>query len=107
MDTVAEEFVNFQENLTSVFRAAYPSANDFEFLLDFPKSGVVKHLGAEWQFIKHGVGLKFIRLSPAPHLVIDIHNNFGQTRFTDDWRLKQFNESRAGRRVIGDAPRLI
>jgi hypothetical protein len=83
-------FVRTQSMLLDGFRDAFPSSRDFGFLLDFPKEGRLK-LGEEcWKFVRHGTGLKFIRTTPAPELVIDVHNRLGCKKAVDVWRLSQF-----------------
>lgn len=91
-------FVELQCQLTLAFVGLYPDVKDLRWLLDFPKSGVVVVDSDQWQFVRHGAGLRFVRLTCEPHMVVDIHKYFGKPKIFDDWRLLQFFES-CGKRV--------
>jgi hypothetical protein len=49
--------------------------------------------GENWDFVKHGVGLRFTRSNPTPHLVIDIYKCFDDPRIVDEYRLAQYLQS--------------
>ncbi|WP_432444621.1 DUF6896 domain-containing protein [Rhizobium leguminosarum] len=87
------ELLNLQHQLFSAFAQHYPQANDFTLLLNFPRSGAIVVDGRRWNFVKHGVGLRFVRELPAPHLVVEMHDQFGDCAKVDWWRLTLFLES--------------
>ncbi|WP_432444849.1 DUF6896 domain-containing protein [Rhizobium leguminosarum] len=87
------EFLNLQYQLFSAFSQCYPQANDFTSLLNFPRSGVVVADSQRWSFVKHGLGLRFVREHPVPQLVVDMHDQFGDCAKVDWWRLTLFLES--------------
>ena len=72
----------------SVFTARHPKVEDWQFLLDFPKSGEVELNGERWLFTKHGAGLLFHNLDTGA--VVDIHKHIQQTSVFDIWRFERF-----------------
>lgn len=87
------KFVALQRKLISAYIAINPDAKDFKWLLDFKKKGSVVVDGENWDFAKHGVGLRFVRRSCEPHMIVDVHNHLNEPRIVDAWRLLQFSES--------------
>ncbi|WP_088937224.1 hypothetical protein [Rhizobium sp. N122] len=87
------ELLNIQYQLFSAFTQDYSHANDFTLLLGFPRSGALVVDGQRWNFVKHGSGLRFVRELPAPQLVVEMHDQFGDCSKVDWWRLTLFLES--------------
>ncbi|MBX5242719.1 DUF6896 domain-containing protein [Rhizobium sp. NLR22b] len=87
------ELLNLQHKLLSAFTRNYPEANDFTSLLNFPRSGALVVDGERWNFVKHGLGLRFVREEPVPQLVVDMHDQLGNYDKVDWWRLTLFLES--------------
>jgi hypothetical protein len=88
-----ELLVNFQRELLDAFIFHYPNASEFEYLTNFPKSGVLQIGESTWKFKKHGLGVGFIRESPNPNIVVEMNINFGDITYIDRWRLMLFSES--------------
>ncbi len=82
-----EGLVQLQLRIVIAFRSQYPSVRDWEFLLDFPKSGIVITDGREWKFQKHGKGVMFIGEADE---VVDIHKSMDHPDLFDLWRLEQY-----------------
>jgi hypothetical protein len=80
----------FQESLLGAFIEKYPAAVDFKYLTDFPRAGELEIDGELWRFSKHGVGVRFVRKMPTPCVVIDMHNNFGDSAYIDSWRASKY-----------------
>ncbi|WP_411195924.1 DUF6896 domain-containing protein [Rhizobium sp.] len=87
------ELISLQHQLSLAFARSYPQANDFISLLNFPQSGALVVDGQRWNFVKHGLGLRFVREEPVPQLVVDMHDQFGDYAKVDWWRLTLFLES--------------
>lgn len=98
IDLYVLHLVQLQGQLTDTFKKKFPNANDFDWLVNFPKQGIVIIEAELWEFTKHGRGLRFIRKFPRPNYVVDIHTAFGESSYIDDWRLIQFLES-CGKRI--------
>ncbi|RUM08612.1 hypothetical protein EFB14_27745 [Rhizobium fabae] len=101
------ELLNLQHQLLSAFSQSYPQANDFTHLLNFPRSGMLAVDGQRWKFAKHGVGLRFEREEPVPHLVVEMHDQFGDCAKVDWWRLTLFLESMGITTQRADAERAV
>lgn len=86
------KFVELQHKLTREFAKRYPGSKDFRWLLDFPDKGEVQVEGEAWKFVKHGAGLRFMRVGDRSHIV-NIHKYFDEPRCIDEWRLLQFFDS--------------
>lgn len=84
------QFIDLQHRLKLVFFEIYPDAKDFKWLLDFPKSGILILNAERWKFDMHGAGLRFVRESHEPHIVVDMHQHFSEENLVDEWRLLQF-----------------
>ncbi|SUB83923.1 Uncharacterised protein [Pragia fontium] len=83
-------FVRLQKGLMNAFFIAYPIVKDFTWLLDFPKSGNIKLDHDLWSFIKHGKGIKFLKRSSQPEIVVDVSTNINNPNMIDVWRLSQY-----------------
>jgi hypothetical protein len=88
-----EHFVGLQKQLFVEFIHAYPEADDFKFLVNFPRSGELTVSGKNWRFVKHGAGVRFIRKAPSPKIVVEMHDNFGTYTYVDAWRLMLYLKS--------------
>lgn len=82
------EFLALQLALLLAFKEKFKNLSDWQFLLDFPKSGTVEVDGIEWTFQKHGSGLLFRRSSDGT--VVDIHRMLAEAAYIDAWRLEQY-----------------
>ncbi|MEA3238135.1 hypothetical protein OP492_26125 [Pseudomonas mosselii] len=87
-------FVELQCKLALAFLRSHPGAKDLTWLLEFPKAGEVFVDGDKWQFIRHGSGLRFEKMTCKGGWVVDIHKCFHDPRIIDGWRLLQFFDSR-------------
>jgi hypothetical protein len=87
------QLVQFQKKLLNEILKKNTESKDIEWLLDFPKLGELGLDKEHWKFIKHGVGMRFIRHLPLPNIVVDMHANFFNPSFIDAWRLAQFYNS--------------
>ncbi|MBX5192790.1 hypothetical protein HJB86_28555 [Rhizobium sp. NZLR3b] len=87
------ELINIQHQLFLAFTRNYPEASDFTYLLNFPRSGALVVDGQRWNFVRHGLGLRFVREEPIPQLVVEMHDQFGNYAKVDWWRLTLFLES--------------
>jgi hypothetical protein len=95
------QYGNLQRQLVAEFLRVYPGLRDSKWLLDFPKNGAVEINNEHWKFVKHGAGLRFVRSSAEPYLVVDVHKDIGKPGAIDKWRLIHFFES-CGKRVAED-----
>ncbi|WP_350239066.1 hypothetical protein U1R68_09935 [Pectobacterium colocasium] len=93
-------FISLQEMLMKAFFIAYPSLKDLDFLLDFPKKGTVFVNDSEWNFIKHGKGIKFLIRNIQKETVVDI-NNIKNPKLIDVWRLSQYFPSHDDHEIKG------
>lgn len=89
------EYIELQEKLTSELRRLNIGASDFEYFLDFPRKGSFRLNNEEWSFIRHGLGFRFTRLTPYPHIIIDPHVYPFEYGIIDDWRILQFLDSQS------------
>jgi hypothetical protein len=87
------KFIDLQHRLKFAFLEIYPDVKDFKWLLDFPKSGILMLDTEQWRFNMHGTGLRFLRESHEPHIVVDMHQHFIEDKLVDEWRLLQFFSS--------------
>ncbi|MCX8713342.1 hypothetical protein J3U57_12475 [Gilliamella sp. B3464] len=90
------EYINFQKKLMDEFKRLNSSSSDFKYFLDFPRRGHFRLNNEEWSFFRHGLGFRFTRQMPLPHLIIDPHVCPFEYKIVDDWRLLQFLESQSG-----------
>ncbi|MDH0339727.1 DUF6896 domain-containing protein [Metapseudomonas otitidis] len=86
-------FVKLQCQLMRVFAEIYPGLKDFQWLLDFPRSGEVLVGCDRWGFVKHGAGLRFERVVREPHWIVDIHEHVDKSKLIDSWRVLKFFKS--------------
>ncbi|WP_373682349.1 hypothetical protein [Pseudomonas sp. NIBRBAC000502773] len=86
-------FATLQSQLVLAFAELYPNARDSTWLLDFPKRGDMLVDGEQWQFLRHGAGIRFERVSRKPHWVVDVHKRFDEPKIIDNWRVLHFFES--------------
>lgn len=91
LNKLIQQLICYQVALMSAFIALYPGLKDWQFLLDFPKSGEVEIDGHVWVFNKHGAGLLFRNVSTGE--VVDVHKYIDNTEIFDSWRLEQFLDS--------------
>jgi hypothetical protein len=89
---IIRAFVVLQDKLMGAFRKSFPGVQDWQLLLDCPKSGKVAVDGEPWTFRKHGSGLVFTN---AAHVVVDMHTALPDVAVIDAWRLLQYLESTA------------
>ncbi|ROP48906.1 hypothetical protein EDF81_4648 [Enterobacter sp. BIGb0383] len=93
MYEVILNFIFLQEQLTTELKKANPNSVDFKYFIDFPKKGSVTLNSEGWSFLRHGLGFRFIRQNPSPHLIVDPHVYPFEYGIIDDWRIQQFLES--------------
>ncbi|MDX7987859.1 hypothetical protein FE392_11035 [Xenorhabdus sp. 12] len=86
------DFIKLQEKLSRFFFESYPKVKDFNWLLDFPKRGKIKIGDESWDFVKHGKGIRFTRITPEPTVIVDINNYINNPRVIDVWRLLEYFE---------------
>ncbi|WP_179038331.1 DUF6896 domain-containing protein [Limnobaculum xujianqingii] len=86
-------FITLQKDLVNAFFKTYPTVKDVTWLLDFPKRGNIKLGHDSWKFIKHGKGVMFLRETPKPEIVIDVHTNIDNPKLVDVWRLSTYFSS--------------
>ncbi|WP_162730182.1 hypothetical protein [Phyllobacterium sp. P30BS-XVII] len=79
--------------MLEAFVDSFPNAEDFKYLLNFPRFGELTAKGETWRFNKHGIGLRFIRQGPKPKIVIEMHDNFGNSAYVDEWRFCEYLDS--------------
>jgi hypothetical protein len=82
------QLTELQRELLLGFKKAYPWVKDYENMFDVPKHGNLIVIGQDWQFTKHGVGLKFERLVDG--LLVDMHKYFDKPELFDASRVKHF-----------------
>jgi hypothetical protein len=87
------QLVRLQEELVRALMNQYPAGKDLDWLLDFPKKGVIRINTDDWEFTRHGCGMRFIRKTTEPHYIVDMHRVIREPRCIDGWRLLQFLES--------------
>jgi hypothetical protein len=87
-----KDFAETQEQLLLEFEKQYhPFKSDLSFL-EKPKTGVLKALGEEWKFQKHGLGIFFKGINSGKN--IDVHTGgISNKKAFDSWRLYQYFES--------------
>jgi hypothetical protein len=90
------KFVFLQEQLMAEFKKVNSDSVDFEYFIDFPRKGRIALNSEEWSFLRHGLGFRFIRQHPSPHLIVDPHVYPFEYGVIDDWRIQQFLESTSG-----------
>lgn len=93
LERVIRDYIQLQSSLLGAFNACYPEASDHRWLLDFPKAGSIVVGNDVWVFKKHGAGLKFLRETSEPFLVVDVHQAVDKGHLFDEWRVLQFLES--------------
>ncbi|MVF14714.1 hypothetical protein FT643_21485 [Ketobacter sp. MCCC 1A13808] len=91
LNKLIHQLICYQVALISAFAALHPGLKDWQFLLDFPKTGEIEIGGQIWMFNKHGVGLLFRNVSTGE--IIDVHKYVDNTEIFDSWRLEQFLDS--------------
>ncbi|MCO7256522.1 hypothetical protein KSI86_20405 [Dickeya oryzae] len=79
------------------FKKSNPNSVDFKYFIDFPRKGNIALNSEEWSFLRHGLGFRFIRQNPLPHLIVDPHVYPFEYGVIDDWRIQQFLESGTGK----------
>ncbi|MDH6593895.1 hypothetical protein M2165_003784 [Variovorax sp. TBS-050B] len=85
---IALEVEAWQRELLDAFFDQHPHAVDFQWLLDFPKTGTLAVRGERWTYTKHGLGYRF---SASWGCVIDVHNHFKNScRIIDAHRLAEY-----------------
>lgn len=90
--TDLRSFVVIQKKLIESFMHQYPNVKDYQFLLDFPKRGTIKLDDSNWNFSKHGKGIKFYQDSSYKAKIVDVHCNITEPELFDLWRLSQYFE---------------
>jgi hypothetical protein len=87
-----KEFADLQEQLLLEFEKQYhPLNNDISFLAK-PKTGILKALGEEWKFQKHGMGISFEGIKSGKK--VNAHSEvIKHKRAFDSWRLYDYFES--------------
>lgn len=89
---IVGEFVELQYNLIFAFQQTFPHLNDWEYMLDFPRSGNFYALGEEWKFQRHGKGICFTGHKSGK--VVDAHAGISAyPKAFDAWRLEQYFDS--------------
>jgi len=88
--THIRELLTLQEKLAEAFRDKHPNLHDWEWLLDFPKSGELQLDEERYEFRKHGAGLRF---TDSIGRVVDMHCWLTNPGVFDAYRLLQYLES--------------
>jgi hypothetical protein len=88
------EFLQLQRSLFAAYEKVHPHATNNNWLIGVPSSTMIKIDSGEWEAIKHGGGVRFKRINPAPHIVVDAHNYFGLHKRIDALRWHEFMESK-------------
>lgn len=83
-------FVVIQKKLIESFIHQYPNLKDYQFLLDFPKQGTIKLDDSNWNFSRHGKGIKFYQDTSSKAKIVDVHCNITEPELFDLWRLSQY-----------------
>jgi hypothetical protein len=92
-DDLIIRFVSLQRALIAAYKHLVPELGATRWLENLPRMSELT-LGEErWEATKHGAGLQFTRRQPAPHLVVDAHEEPSNSERIDAWRLQQFSES--------------
>jgi len=68
----------------------HTSVEDWDYLLDCPRSGELQLEGERWRFRVHGAGVKF---TSAGGVLIDVHRGITRAELIDAWRFMQYLES--------------
>lgn len=91
LNKLIQQLICYQVALISAFIRLHPGLKDWQFLLDFPKSGEIEIDSHVWIFNKHGSGLLFRNVSTGE--VVDVHKHINNMEIFDAWRLEQFLDS--------------
>lgn len=87
-------FQSMQASLLDAFFIKYKYVNDFELLLDFPKTGeIILDDGSCWSFFKHGKGIRFNRIEPEPNVCVNAHTHIRNKKLITIWRLSRYFSS--------------
>jgi hypothetical protein len=92
-NTVLFQIVSLQRRLITSYRLQHPEVDTSKWLLGIPRRSELLIDGESWEVLRHGVGLQFNRRNPAPHLIVDMHEEFDVPDRLDAWRVQQFVES--------------
>ena len=90
------QYVALQRKVLSEFYRCYPDATDTLYLIDFPKTGSINVDGKDWEFRRHGAGIRFESMSENLGCAVDAHKYIGNLGAFDFWRLDEFVSSMGG-----------
>ncbi|AKJ30174.1 hypothetical protein [Caldimonas brevitalea] len=88
-----EDLVEFQRRLVARFLALHPEAQGNVWLTGVPMRSEVDLGDAVWLARRHGAGIAFTRVRPAPPLLVDVHEKLDDPDVLDPLRVQQFVES--------------
>jgi hypothetical protein len=88
------QFVEYQTQLLGKLRSDFPESKDDKFLLDFPKFGTIEVNGVNWEFKRHGVGIRFDKCTNG---IVDIETKIDSPSFFNASRLSEYARSTGGR----------
>jgi hypothetical protein len=87
------ELVSLQRRLIAAYQELHPNLGGNKWLLGIPLRFELQIGTERWDAVKHGAGLQFTRRDPAPHLIVDMHEEADNPERLDAWRVQQFLES--------------
>ena len=99
------DYVEIQKTLSDAVVRKYSYVNNWEFLIDFPRTGFVLVDGASWNFHKHGSGLRFS--SQLDGTTVDITEQVRNWRMFGVWRLMDYFESKGLKRDESDVKEFL
>jgi hypothetical protein len=89
---VIKDFLDLQEPIVLKFQAEYSQIKNWDYMIGCPGKGTLCALGKNWNFCKHGSGVRF--KSENEHLVIDVPIwKLDKPRSFDILRLSEYFES--------------
>jgi hypothetical protein len=89
-----QEIVELQMRLHSAYETRNPAIKGNKWMVGLPAKTTLDLDQEIWIASKHGAGIRYVRSSPSPHLVIDSHDYPESTRRVDALRLQEFLHSK-------------
>jgi hypothetical protein len=85
------EFIALQTALQDEFVSIHASVEDWKYLTDVPRSGCVNAGGLSWQYVRHGLGVRF---EGTDCTVVDVHNHLLEKGVVDAHRISEYVSSK-------------
>lgn len=82
-----KRFCILQSELQEKFIEKNSISNDWKYLTDLPRRGDLSVRGEKWNYVRHGLGVRFVGESG---IVIDVHRDILNRRVVDAHRVCEY-----------------